>query len=294
MVLRKFIPGSEWLYFKIYTGVKTADELLIRILYSFMCELIEEKLIDKYFFIRYSDPKFHIRFRIHIPDSKNFSEIFQRFYAIFQPEVIGGIVSCVKCDTYERELERYGLESMELSEKLFHVDSHAVLNILITLSNMPLDLRDRIRWQVTILMFDDLLNSFGYTLDQKISITSRLTDSFKQEFGFTKHQYTKQLNDKYRLYKEEIDGLMTTRSSLGALDRILQNRSKLIAVNAAQIIELYDSGKTLPDLGRLISAYQHMTMNRMFRSQNRLHELVVYDFINKYYKSLQAKSTLMQ
>ena len=25
MVNRKFVPGSEWLYFKIYTGVKTAD-----------------------------------------------------------------------------------------------------------------------------------------------------------------------------------------------------------------------------------------------------------------------------
>lgn len=28
MVKRKFPPGSEWLYLKIYTGVKTADIIL--------------------------------------------------------------------------------------------------------------------------------------------------------------------------------------------------------------------------------------------------------------------------
>ncbi len=28
MMKRKFAPGSEWLYLKIYTGIKTADHVL--------------------------------------------------------------------------------------------------------------------------------------------------------------------------------------------------------------------------------------------------------------------------
>ena len=34
----------------------------------------------------------------------------------------------------------------------------------------------------------------------------------------------------------------------------------------------------------------HMTMNRWFRSKNRLHELVIYDFLSRYYISEIAKN----
>ena len=32
-----------------------------------------------------------------------------------------------------------------------------------------------------------------------------------------------------------------------------------------------------------------MTMNRWFRSRNRLHELVIYNFISKHYDSMYAR-----
>lgn len=66
MIQRKFIPGSQWLYFKIYTGVKTADEVLAHTIRPFLRELYAERWIDGSFFIRYNDPDFHIRLRLHI------------------------------------------------------------------------------------------------------------------------------------------------------------------------------------------------------------------------------------
>ncbi len=36
MVQRLFIPGSEWVYVKIYTGAKTADKLLSHSLFLFI------------------------------------------------------------------------------------------------------------------------------------------------------------------------------------------------------------------------------------------------------------------
>lgn len=56
MIQRKFIPGSQWLYFKIYTGVKTADEVLAHTIRPFLRELYAERWIDGSFFIRYNDP----------------------------------------------------------------------------------------------------------------------------------------------------------------------------------------------------------------------------------------------
>jgi hypothetical protein len=39
---RDFCIGSEWLYYKLYTGVKTADLILLEKLYSVILELKEK------------------------------------------------------------------------------------------------------------------------------------------------------------------------------------------------------------------------------------------------------------
>lgn len=39
----------------------------------------------------------------------------------------------------------------------------------------------------------------------------------------------------------------------------------------------------------LLSSYIHMMLNRLFRSKNRIHELVIYDFMYQYYKSEIAR-----
>lgn len=80
---RTFIPGSEWIYFKIYTGIKTADTILKNELYNFAREMKEKSLIDKWFFIRYTDPDFHIRLRLHLKETRNFTYIFNRFSDFF-------------------------------------------------------------------------------------------------------------------------------------------------------------------------------------------------------------------
>ncbi|WP_392348660.1 lantibiotic dehydratase C-terminal domain-containing protein [uncultured Polaribacter sp.] len=50
---RTFVIGDKWLYYKIYCGVKTADMLLLEVIKPLTEQLIEEKIIDKWFFIGY-------------------------------------------------------------------------------------------------------------------------------------------------------------------------------------------------------------------------------------------------
>ena len=70
---KRFFPvSSEWLYAKIYCGTKTAEQLLSNSLKTFTEELLTEKIIDKFFFVRYSDPLHHIRIRFHNKDAKVF------------------------------------------------------------------------------------------------------------------------------------------------------------------------------------------------------------------------------
>lgn len=39
------------------------------------------------------------------------------------------------------------------------------------------------------------------------------------------------------------------------------------------------------DLNDFLSSHIHMTMNRIFCSKNREHEMICYDFLSRYYKS---------
>lgn len=42
-----FIPGDNWVYFKIYTGIKTADILLVNKLFPAINKMIKKNYIDK-------------------------------------------------------------------------------------------------------------------------------------------------------------------------------------------------------------------------------------------------------
>ena len=49
---RIFIPGSRWLFFKLYTGTLSADILLTRHISPFVRRLRESGAIDDFFYIR--------------------------------------------------------------------------------------------------------------------------------------------------------------------------------------------------------------------------------------------------
>ena len=74
-IQRNFSIGSEWLYYKLYTGHKTADFILTEVIKPLTEEFLEKGLIDKWFFIRYADPKHHIRLRFHCLDTKNIGKV---------------------------------------------------------------------------------------------------------------------------------------------------------------------------------------------------------------------------
>ncbi|KFA93239.1 lantibiotic dehydratase, partial [Archangium violaceum] len=62
---RSFAPGSEWLYAKLYTGTATADRVLCEAVAPLMREALASGDADHGFFIRYGDPDWHVRLRLH-------------------------------------------------------------------------------------------------------------------------------------------------------------------------------------------------------------------------------------
>ena len=62
---RTFFIGSNWLYYKFYTGPKTADVVLTELVKPVGEKFIKQQKLDHWFFIRYADPQKHLRVRYH-------------------------------------------------------------------------------------------------------------------------------------------------------------------------------------------------------------------------------------
>ena len=283
-VQRTFIPGDRWLYVKIYTGFKTADQLLTEVIPTIANRLLADRVISKWFFIRYADPELHLRLRFLLLDTKNMHVPVLLLNQALQTFIQNDLVWKVQLDTYQREIERYGADTMELSESLFFYDSQYFTEILRTLQD---DEAETGRWRLALVSIDALLNDFGFDLTQKTEFISKVKDNFVREFGLENSR--SQLSDKYRAHRKAVEALLEARDEkFRNVYHILEARSKAQKPVANQIVQYVEKGEKC---STLLSSYTHMMMNRWFRSKQRMHEAVVYDFLLKYYKSVMARNS---
>ena len=284
---KTFIPGSEWVYFKLYTGTKTADAILKNSLSGYVREMQEKNIVDKWFFIRYTDPDFHIRLRLHMSEERNFSCIFNRFYEMFLPLIDTGLIWNIQCDTYQREMVRYGVNTIPIVENLFFIDSKYIIGLLHQLDN---ENPDQHRWKLALILIDSFLSAFSFTMAQRKELLNSMADSYKKEFGFIHNNVTKQLNDKCRANRKEIENAMLWEKDVTDAIGIVKARRQAIYPIAVKLMTMDQAGELQILLNELLMSLIHMTMNRWFRTKNRLHEMVIYEFLSRYYTSEIAKN----
>lgn len=123
------LPFNDWLYLKLYCNQNREEEMIAFYIMDF-CESVREKYGVEYFFMRYIDPKPHIRLRFHAPQSlllQVYPMIINWYSEMFNDQIVGDM----NISVYDREIERYGgLILIEIAEKLFCKDSYVVESIL--------------------------------------------------------------------------------------------------------------------------------------------------------------------
>lgn len=78
------------------------------------------------------------------------------------------------------------------------------------------------------------------------------------------------------------------------LFELLHEKSSNIKPLTKEILEITSKNQLQMPLDSLMSSYLHMFCNRLFRSKQRLHELVVYNFLSAYYRSEIMKAKNMK
>lgn len=277
-----FLLGEEWLYYKIYTGFATTDTILYNRLYPVIAGLRDNGWIDKWFFIRYTDPEHHLRLRLHLTKPEHIGTVILAFQNVFRHLVEQHSIWKIQTDTYERELDRYGKELIEQAETLFFYDSECIVNLLSALETTD---NENEKWITGMAAIDTFLDVFRYDFEAKRALMEQLRTSFFKEFKVgtgTK----KELSTKYRNHKSEIERFMKMTSEVNDLKAILNKRNISIAEAVNSIRE------QLPDpvkINELLGSYIHMTMNRLFDSNNRQCEMILYDLLYSYYTSVLAR-----
>lgn len=271
---RKFLPGSEWIYFKIYTGVKTSDIFLLEVIKPFVEQLQNENVIEKWFFIRYNDPKPHLRIRFNISNLNNYNYILEKINSLFGEYLNSGEISNVIIDTYKRELERYGEKTIEYAEEFFFRSSELILNFL--------EYDDDEKIMVALFYIDCILCELGLTSEEKTNWIRGYDNAFKIEFNANK-SLNNQLKRKYIDFQPKYFEFIQSIEFEKIKNLIKNNVSKII-YPIEKKIELEKKEFLNVGMKDFFQSIFHMHINRLFVSDQRLFEMIIYDYLLKFYK----------
>jgi thiopeptide-type bacteriocin biosynthesis protein len=287
---RSFPPGSEWLYAKLYTGPATLDQVLRDVVQPVVDKALGTAAADRWFFVRYGDPDWHLRLRFHGRPELLHGEVLPALQEAATPLLHEGRLWRLQLDTYEREVERYGgAEGVDLAERLFDADSQAVLELT---ASLPEDARGDVRWRLALLGMDLLLGDLDFDEEGRRAVLRTVRAAFAAEFRADTN-LARQLGDKYRKERKGLETLLEAEGEAaagwGPARAILRRRSERLAPVAAALRAQERAGRLARPLADLAASFLHMHANRLLRSAQRAQELVLYDFLARLYASRAAR-----
>ena len=287
---RRFPPGSEWIYAKLYGGVSSADRVLRESVAPIVRDALATGSADRWFFVRYADPEPHLRVRLHGSAARLTPEVLPALHAALAPALADGRLWKVQLDTYEREVERYGgAEGIEIAEGIFHADSEAVLEMLEQLEEGDEGAQER--WRLALRGIDSLLDDFGLDLPERIELVRRVRESLGRELdaeATLKHPLGGRYRKEYASLRTLLDRTQDEASGLAPGFEVFRLRSERLVPLISRLRASQESGLLSRPIPVLLGSYVHMHVNRLLRSGQRVQELVLYDFLRRLYGSQAA------
>ncbi|WPC44135.1 lantibiotic dehydratase [Clostridium sp. JS66] len=253
-----FIPGDEWIYMKLYGISRRVDEFIGYNLLPFCKELIMNREIEKFFYIRYSDPEYHIRLRLKGNSTDFYSAIMPKLNLWFKKLIKEGLLSKVSLDVYSREMERYGGPSLiDLAEDVFYVDSIFVSNIISLKRSKQLRLDLNYIAVASIINFMDEMK-LDYKTQNEIFINRFDKNRYRELFQENRKVFMKMANsdNDWSSLKEIEEGQ--------CLYNLFKIRKEKLNIFADKMNELDEENKLCNSKLNIILSIMHMFCNRLF------------------------------
>ena len=125
----KYYPFNEWITINLYVNENIMDKLLINQIRYLFLSLMNDKSITSFFYIRYRDPKNHLRLRFKI--NNNYAAVIQEVNNLINILQERSLLNNLKYDVYVPEVNRYGgFDCYLLAEKVFYINSIISMNLI--------------------------------------------------------------------------------------------------------------------------------------------------------------------
>ncbi len=149
------------------------------------------------------------------------------------------------------------------------------------------------RWRLTLRGMDLLLTNLGMDVEAKRALVARLRDGLWKDLHGDK-ALEREISERFRAQRRTMEVLMAPARErehpLAAGLAALRWRSQRLAPIAYELKALERAGRLTVPLTEIAGSYLHMHANRMLRASARQQELVLYDFLERLYRSQLARS----
>jgi thiopeptide-type bacteriocin biosynthesis protein len=256
---RRFPPGSEWLFAKLYSPSHREDDLIAESLLPFADNVAAAGLADSWFYIRYADPENHIRLRFHGSPDRLSGHLFGQLCQWANAMVASGTCTRVVFDTYDRELERFGgAAGMAIAESVFCADSRTAAELVRVLNSKAWANEDE-RIVLLAVAMDDLLGGTG--LDEFMR-----QDWYKGQVGDNRREFSsefRKLKNPLRKALGNRQQWLAEKSFGDVIARALTRRREHLTSVFPQLSQLADTHALEQPLDKLRASFTHLHVNRL-------------------------------
>lgn len=250
-------PFDNWLYFNIYENTKMTERFISTEMNTFLENLRNQGKINKYFFIRYIDPKNHIRLRI-CADKDKLISIYPEIDKWLESMIEKNYILRFTIDCYDREIERYGgSQLIDLAENVFCEDSYVCSKILEYKVNKRLSISNEL---IALTCIVDYLDKFGLSTSEKMDFLEKniSMSTYRDEFRKNRNQYIQAVAC-------QINGQALNESHKFILE-CCELRRNSIDKYIKKLNEMFDDRNIKFEL---LNSFIHMNMNRLFGTDVR-------------------------
>lgn len=253
---------SDWIYLELYCNSYAENEILKIIIESLVCKNLDT--IELFFYVRYNYPKNHLRVRFKTKSKECKFEIMKTISALKRDHMV--LEYTIK--PYRQEISRYGGKKlMNLSEKLFHMDTLDTFSTIIKHD----DLDQEAIFIKAIFKLKNYFEFFSLTLEEMISQCESIIAGFSKEFPLDK-VLRKSFN----------------KSSQNILKKINKEEyHRFLEFSSLKTEVSISFQKNNRKKDQYISDVIHMSMNRLFNNKPRFNEFKTYYFLLVYLKQLK-------
>ena len=280
---RTYLPGDEWLYFKLYSHPSVSNSILLKNINKIINALRKQKMLKCWYFIRYIDTDNHLRVRVLI-DRNNTVEVIQYFEKNIRSNFEKGSISNLLLDTYKREIERYGAYTIEYAERMFETSSDLVVNFL---RKNPKTQFGYSELHLALLTANIILEVFLKSTNEYINLLNLIHENMKHEFEDSKSVKI-QLDNKYREHSAFINNMDADKNNIIAIAGKKEFNNYLKALN---LLKTKTNNFSDEKLNKLVADLLHMHLNRIFTENHRKQEFIIYYLLYKHHLSLKARRT---